>query len=95
MFFRPSRIVIGIVCVMAVGWSGCEVRAQEPQPADALLAQARSAVQAGSFSNAETLARKFVSQQDASADGHYLLGYILYREVQAKESLSEYTLERF
>jgi tetratricopeptide (TPR) repeat protein len=89
--FRPSRIVIGIVCVMAVGWSGCEVRAQEPHPADALLAQARSAVQAGSFSNAETLARKFVSQQDASADGHYLLGYILSHEAKAKESLAEYT----
>jgi Flp pilus assembly protein TadD len=32
-----------------------------------------------------------VSQEDASADGHYLLGYILSREGKAKESLGEYT----
>ncbi len=79
------------VCVMAAGWNGCQARAQEPQPANALLAQARAAVQAGSFSNAEGLARKYVSQQDASADGHYLLGYILSHEGKAKESLDEYT----
>jgi tetratricopeptide (TPR) repeat protein len=58
---------------------------------DALLAQARTAVQAGSFSGAEAMVRKYLSQQDASADGHYLLGYILSREVKAKESLAEYT----
>ena len=80
-----------LVCVMAVG--GWEANAQEPQPqpANSLLAQARSAVQAGSFSSAEALARKYVSQQDASADGHYLLGYILSHEGKAKESLAEYT----
>jgi Flp pilus assembly protein TadD len=91
-----SRTVRGcswffLVCVLAVGWNGCQARAQEPQPANALLAQARSATQAGSFSSAETLARKYVSQQDASADGHYLLGYILSHEGKAKESLAEYT----
>jgi Flp pilus assembly protein TadD len=60
-------------------------------PTDAALAQARSAVQAGSFSSAEAIVRKYLSEQDASADGHYLLGYILSHEVKAKESLAEYT----
>jgi tetratricopeptide (TPR) repeat protein len=60
-------------------------------PADALLAQARTAVQAGSFSSADAMVRKYLSQQDASPDGHYLLGYILSREGEAKESLAEYT----
>jgi tetratricopeptide (TPR) repeat protein len=60
-------------------------------PADALLAQARTAVQAGSFSSADAMVRKYLSQQDASADGHYLLGYILSHEGKAKESLAEYT----
>ncbi|HXP09372.1 MAG TPA: tetratricopeptide repeat protein, partial [Acidobacteriaceae bacterium] len=76
------------VCVMATNWNA---RAQVAQPANPLLAQARAAVEAGSFSSAETLARKYVSQEDASADGHYLLGYILSREGKAKESLGEYT----
>jgi tetratricopeptide (TPR) repeat protein len=94
-----SRIVIACswflwVCVMVLGWGGCEAHAQEPQPgspANTLLAQARSAVQAGSFTSAEALARKYLSQQDASADGHYLLGYILSRQGKARESLAEYT----
>ena len=76
--------MIGFVCVMAV-------HAQEPTPVNPLLAQARSAVEAGSLPSAEGLARKYVSQQDASADGHYLLGYILSHEGKAKESLGEYT----
>ena len=60
-------------------------------PADALLAQARTAVQAGSFSSADVMVRKYLSQQDTSADGHYLLGYILSHEGKATESLAEYT----
>jgi tetratricopeptide (TPR) repeat protein len=76
--------MIGFVCVMAV-------HAQEPMPVNPLLARVRSAVEAGSFSSAEGLARKYVSQQDASADGHYLLGYILSHEGKAQESLGEYT----
>jgi tetratricopeptide (TPR) repeat protein len=71
-----------------------------PQPAphgapsaamDALLAQARAAVQAGSFSSAEAMVGKYLSRQDASADGHYLLGYILSHQGKARESLAEYT----
>ena len=61
------------------------------QAMDALLAQATSAVHAGSFSDAEAMIRKYLSQQDASADGHYLLGYILSHEGKATESLAEYT----
>jgi tetratricopeptide (TPR) repeat protein len=60
-------------------------------PTDALLTQARTAIQAGSFSSADAMVRKYLSQQDASADGHYLLGYILSHEGKAKESLAEYT----
>jgi tetratricopeptide (TPR) repeat protein len=37
------------------------------------------------------MVRKYLSQRDASADGHYLLGYILSHEVKPKESLAEYT----
>jgi len=37
------------------------------------------------------MVRKYLSQNDISADGHYLLGYILSHELKAKESLAEYT----
>jgi Flp pilus assembly protein TadD len=57
---------------------------------DALLAQARAAVQAGSLESAETLTRDYLAQNETSADAHYLLGYILSRERKAKDSLGEY-----
>ena len=48
-------------------------------------------MQAGSLSSAELIVRKYLSQKDSSANGQYLLGYILSREVKAKDSLAEYT----
>jgi tetratricopeptide (TPR) repeat protein len=87
-------------------WGGLHAQAQSPAssapppsaphdaqtgPTDALLTQARTEIQAGSFSSADAMVRKYLSQQDASADGHYLLGYILSHEGKAKESLAEYT----
>lgn len=61
------------------------------EPTDALLSRARIAVQAGSISSAEGMARQYLAHHDASANGHYLLGYILSRELRAKYSLAEYT----
>ena len=63
-----------------------------PASSDALLATAREEALQGSFASAETKVRTFLSGQPESADGHVLLGYILYLEVHPKESLSEYTL---
>jgi tetratricopeptide (TPR) repeat protein len=85
---------IGVACcwfVLSVGLAQGQSRTAQTGSADALLAQARTAVQAGSFSSADAMVRKFLSQQDASADGHYLLGYILSHEGKARESLAEYT----
>jgi tetratricopeptide (TPR) repeat protein len=62
------------------------------QARDPLLLSAHQAVEDGSLANAEAAVREFLSQHPASPDAHYLLGYILYREVRAKDSLGEYTL---
>ena len=43
------------------------------------------------LSAAESKARSFVSQYPFSASGHFLLGYILFSEKKATESLAEYT----
>jgi len=79
----------GVACCWFV-MSVCLAEAQTG-PADDLLTQATTAVQAGSFSSADAIVRKYLSQQDASADGHYLLGYILSHEGKPTESLAEYT----
>ena len=63
-----------------------------PEAQDPLLLRAHQAAEEGSFSKADATVREFLRQHPSSADAHDLLGYILYRQLRAKESLSEYTL---
>jgi tetratricopeptide (TPR) repeat protein len=58
---------------------------------DPLLVQAQSLVESGKLADAEHIARRYVSGHPESADGHFLLGYILFREAKARASLAEYT----
>jgi tetratricopeptide (TPR) repeat protein len=43
------------------------------------------------LTEAEAETRKFLKSQSDSAQGHFLLGYILFREQKARESLAEMT----
>ena len=61
------------------------------QTPDPLLAEARSLVRLGTLGRAEEITRQYLTRHSNSADGHYLLGYILFRQAKAKESLAEYT----
>lgn len=55
------------------------------------LASIRALVETGSFAQAEEATRTYLKTRGDSAEGHYLLGYILFKEKRAKESLAEYT----
>jgi Tfp pilus assembly protein PilF len=55
------------------------------------LAQARSQVDAGALAKAETSLHRYLASHPDSADAHFLLGYVLFREQKAKESLAEFT----
>lgn len=67
-----------------------DVTAQIPSPPDS-LAEARSLVERNRFTEAERLVRRYLDTHRASAEGHYLLGYVLFKQRKAKESLAEYT----
>lgn len=56
-----------------------------------LLNQAHALAVAGKFSQAETLLHKMLQQNANSADAHFLLGYIYFREQRARRSLAEFT----
>ena len=58
---------------------------------DDLLHEARALVNAGDLTGAEQLVRRHLESQSSSADAHYLLAYVLFRQKKAKESLAEYT----
>lgn len=64
--------------------------ARSQTPVDSLAA-ARVLVDQGKLAEAEDLVRNYLKGSPNSADGHFLLGYVLFREKKARESLAEYT----
>jgi tetratricopeptide (TPR) repeat protein len=58
---------------------------------DTPLAEARSLLESGKLPQAEQVTRRYLEIHKSSADGHYLLGYILFKKKDAKSSLAEYT----
>jgi|SRR5580704_10372757 tetratricopeptide (TPR) repeat protein len=56
----------------------------EPPKLDAALAEANSLLQKGLSSQAETATRQFLEGHADSADGHFLLGHILFEELHEK-----------
>lgn len=55
------------------------------------FAQAHAFIDAGSLHQADALMRTYLARDINSADGHFLLGYILFREEKPTDSLAEYT----
>ena len=55
------------------------------------LADARSLATSGPPEKAEALVRSYLEANPASADAHFLLGYVLFREQRARDSLAEFT----
>ncbi len=58
---------------------------------EAPLADARWQIESGKLSEADGTIRGYLQSHRNSADAHYLLGYVLFREHKATESLGEYT----
>ena len=57
--------------------------ANAPMP-DSALAEANSLLQKGQVSEAESATRQFLASHPDSAEGHFLLGYILFDEIHEK-----------
>lgn len=65
-----------------------------PLPAqriDPQLAESQALFEKGNVSDAEHSVRQYLGQHPRSADAHYLLGLILFKQVKPKDSLAEYT----
>ncbi len=54
---------------------------------DATLAEAQSLLEKGSVNGADRLVRQYLQTHPNSADGHFLLGHILFREIQSEARL--------
>lgn len=55
------------------------------------LASARSLADQGKLSESEAALRAYLKITPNSADAHFLLGYVLFRERKARESLAQFT----
>ena len=55
------------------------------------IAEARALLDSGKTQEPETILRNYLVDNPTSADAHFLLGYVLFREQNAKESLAEFT----
>lgn len=55
------------------------------------LAAARGLIDQGKLAESEASLRSYLAATPGSADGHFLLGYVLFREKKARESLAEFT----
>jgi tetratricopeptide (TPR) repeat protein len=63
------------------------LRAQAIDP----LAEARALTESGKLAEAEQTVRRYVGTHANSAEAHFLLGYILFKQQRAEASLAEYT----
>jgi tetratricopeptide (TPR) repeat protein len=68
----------------------CTHTALSQQSADP-LAEARGFLESGRLAKSEASVRTYLNSHSDSADAHFLLGYILFREQKAKDSLAEFT----
>jgi len=63
----------------------------QASPTPASLADAQVLLDQGKLSQAESAVRGYLEGHTDSADAHYLLGYILFKEQNPKASLEQYT----
>ena len=61
--------------------------AQSSDPTDAVLSEAKTLFQQSKFAEADRAVRQYLMTHPNSADGHFLLGHILFREIQAEAVL--------
>ncbi|HKW62922.1 MAG TPA: tetratricopeptide repeat protein [Candidatus Acidoferrum sp.] len=63
------------------------ISAQSSEQTDALLPEAKDLFRQSKFAEADRAIRKYLESHPNSADGHFLLGHILFREIQAEAFL--------
>lgn len=83
---KPSRVRYGAAMIVAF----CAAVASCQTPSDP-LADTRQMVNSGKLAESETALHDFLVAHPSDADTHFLLGYVLFREQKARESLAEFT----
>jgi tetratricopeptide (TPR) repeat protein len=91
---RPGYLAVLLAATLfRVEIAHCEGAQRDSEkssvPSDAALAEAKSLLQQGKLNEAEHWVRQSLQTQPQSADAHFLLGYILFREITAAEPIAD------
>lgn len=76
-----------IAFCLLLSYAGMAVCQETADP----LANERALVAAGKLTESEAAVHDYLKTNPLSADAHFLLGYVLFREKKARESLAEFT----
>lgn len=76
-----------LCCPLPIGFVRAASLAQASDQTDALLADAKGFFGESKFTEADRAVRQYLESHPNSADGHFLLGHILFREIQAEAML--------
>lgn len=78
-----------IQCLIGLSFL-CAVSGYCQQPSDP-FAEQRALIAAGKLAQSDAALHTYLKEHPASAEAHFLLGYVLFREQKAVESLAEFT----
>jgi len=95
--FRAFLILLSIICILVVRPALAQQPIRTLQPSrpgtrdfgglDPVLTQANTLLQQGKPTDAEALLRDYLANHPDSADAHFLLGSVLFREIQEGASI--------
>lgn len=82
-----------LAIILFCSWDLSWVRAQQLEPTNKSdsLQVIQQLLNASQDAQAEKALRAYIERNPSSAEGHFLLGYTLFRERRAKDSLAEFT----
>jgi Flp pilus assembly protein TadD len=83
---RLSAIFLAVLCTQLAS-----AQAVPNSPATDPLTEPRRLAVSGQLKEAESNLRSYLTNHPASADAHFYLGYVLFREHKPTESLAEFT----
>ena len=85
---RLRALLFAPLCLLPpIGLLRAASPSQASDQTDSLLLDARNLFQQSKFTEADRAVRQYLQTHPNSADGHFLLGHILFREIQAEAIL--------
>ena len=77
-------LIPALFCLLPAITPSLAMAFQSPNQTETLLSNAKTLFDKGNFIEAEHAVRQYLQSHPDSADGHFLLGHILFREISAK-----------